>query len=251
MSLVRRGNSRDVAPIIPLLIPGRMSVILERKIAYLSGDKMREIDHEVLELLDEDSDPTVATMNNELLQDVLNMAGEMVASMFQIDLELEKCRKALSLLQPSRAGRLDMRYWSHKTIPGKHPQLIRWKLLKRGQQPLLRGVKRKRVAKSEHSPMAARWSGEKLPHKGMTKMALKSKGFQDTHEFVVEVLRITQGLLELRAAVVKRLGLIRSSSRGEQVRYRAGSRPAGVGKEGFEPDLLRREVSRRRKGGGA
>lgn len=170
---------------------------------------MTKTAHEELVLLDEDSDPTVALMNKELVEEVTDIVINTVAGIFEIDLELEKCRKALNILQPKRAGRLDMRFWSHKTIPGKHPQLIRWMLLKRGQQPLVRGVKLRRVPLSERSTMALRWSGKKLRHKAMTQWARRSKGFQDTHEFVVEVLRAMQGLLDIRSVLVERLSIIR------------------------------------------
>lgn len=165
--------------------------------------------HEELILLDEDSDPTVATMNKELVEEVVDVVANMVATLFEIDLELEKCKKALALLQPQRPGRLDIRFWSHKTIPGKHPQLIRWMLLRPGLQAPVRGVKQRRAAKGQNSSAKQSWTGLKLRHKAMTQWAKRSKGFQDTHEFVVEVLKAMQALLDIRAVLLERLSAIR------------------------------------------
>jgi hypothetical protein len=171
---------------------------------------MSDTSREELVLLDEDSDPTVATMNKELVEEVVGVVANMVTSLFEIDLELEKCKKALSLLQPHAPGRLDMRFWSHKTIPGKHPQLIRWMLLRPGLQAPVRGVKQRRASKGHgHHPAKLSWTGLKLRHKAMTQWAKRSKGFQDTHEFVVEVLRAMQVLLDTRSVLLERLSTIR------------------------------------------
>lgn len=180
--------------------------------------------HEELVLLDEDSDPSIATMNKVLADEVVDVVVNMVATLFEIDLELEKCKKALNLLQPHSPGKLDMRFWSHKTIPGKHPQLIRWMMLRQGLQAPVRGLKQRRAANGQKRAEKHGWSGRKLRHKAITQWAKRSKGFGDTHEFVVEVLRAMQVLLDVRAVLLERLGAIRrdearwGKSRREKVR---------------------------------
>lgn len=170
---------------------------------------MTKTAHEELVLLDEDSDPTVAVMNKALVEEVTDIVMNTVAGIFEIDLELEKCKKALYLLQPQKPGKLDLRFWTHKTLPGKHPQLFRWVLLRQGLQAPVRGVKQRRGVKSGKNPRQLNWSGVKLRHKAMTQWARRSKGFQDTHEFVVDVLRSMQGLLDIRSVLVERLSIIR------------------------------------------
>lgn len=169
---------------------------------------MREIDDddEVLEAADGGSD--TPALNEELADAVLQIAAQLTQDVFEVDLQLVKCKKALALLQPMKAGRIDLKFWGRKTVPGKHPTAMRWQRLRAGLQPAQRGVKQRRQV-AGIDPEKRMWTAERLKVKRLSMQAKRSKGFAETHPWVVEVLDMAQELMEVRALVLEQLSALR------------------------------------------
>ena len=169
---------------------------------------MPEIDQDDYMSEEADGGSDLPAMNTELAQTLCDIVAQLVGDLMQIDLQLVKCKRALALLQPKKHGRLDLKFWKKETIPGKHPAPVRWRRLKAGLQPPRRGVKQDRRVPGV-GPRQRKWTALRVPAKRLSMQAKRSRGFVETHPWVVEVLDMTQKLLEARARLLEQLSSLR------------------------------------------
>lgn len=147
-------------------------------------------------------------LNLELANTVLEIAGKLSQDLFDIDLALVKCKEALAVLQPMKSGRIDVKFWRRRTLPGTHPCVIKWRRLRGGLQPAQKGLKQRRLVPGAH-PEKRMWTADRLKVQRLSMQANRSKGFRETHPWVVEVLDLVQELTETRAAVMSQLAGLR------------------------------------------
>jgi hypothetical protein len=172
---------------------------------------MREIDDD--HVLDEgDGGPETPELNQDLGKSVLEIVALLTQDIFEIDLQLVKCKQALGLLQPMKSGRVDVRFWRRRTLPGRHPVVIKWRRLKAGLQQARRGVKQRRNVPGV-DPEKRMWTADRLKVKRLSMQANRSRGFAETHPWVVEVLDLVQELADARAGVVEQLSALRRNER--------------------------------------
>ncbi len=184
------------------------SVKRTRRIGYLSGEFMSEINGPDQTPGAEVGSSEVPEMNLELATDVLEIVGRLAGDIFEIDQQLLKCKRALALLQPMKDGRIDLRFWSKHTIPGRHPAPLRWRKLPAGLHPAKRGEKQRRPVPGIFQERRM-WTAEKISVKRLSMQARRSRGFGATHQWVVEVLDLTQELMEVRAVLLEQLSALR------------------------------------------
>jgi len=163
---------------------------------------MLEIDQDDHMSDEADGGSDLPAMNTELAQTLGDIVAQLVGDLMQIDLQLVKCKRALALLQPKKDGLLDLKFWKKETIPGKHPAPVRWRRLKAGLQPPRRGVKQDRQVPGV-DPRQRKWTALRVPAKRLSMQAKRSRGFVETHPWVVEVLDMTQKLLEARGRLLE------------------------------------------------
>jgi hypothetical protein len=161
-----------------------------------------------LVLIEEDQDAKVPTKNEGLRTELVRIVNDLIEDLFRIDVVLAQCRDLLVLMQPARPGRIDLRFWKHKTIAGKHPGMCRWQRLRPGLQPAQHGLKQRRMVRGE-DPQAWKWTAEKLPRTGLKRLAKRSGAYQPTHRFAVMLLERIEELLAHRAALTGRVGTLR------------------------------------------
>jgi hypothetical protein len=149
-------------------------------------------------------------LDEELVQDMHGLT----AHLYFLDTRIHMCREALALLQPLASGRIDIRYWKRKTLPGRHPCVFQWKVMPAGwhwnkaEQAKLRG--NGGLARRGRQRVA---TALRLPVGGLRRRSKKKGLFAETADKVSEVLSLLDELMKARRALIENIRRIRITLR--------------------------------------
>lgn len=123
-----------------------------------------------------------------LLQDANRMGSSIGMVIHEMDLLILECKTLLNQTQPIQSGKIDVRWWKHRSKQGQAPYPLRWKRIR-----------------TNH------WTGELLPVKSLTKRALRKGRFYDTADYVTTILAKLQDLMEQREELLGAWGIVKRS----------------------------------------
>lgn len=124
-----------------------------------------------------------------------------------LDAEIEKLAEMLRRLQPNEDGKVGVRWWTHRTWPGRHPVPFRWKVSSA-------------VVNYEQRVVA---SCTPLPEKMLALRAKKTGSFEHTSCEVKLVLERLSDLLALRRNALEIFKSLKYKTKGLVQRVRANA----------------------------
>ena len=129
--------------------------------------------------------PKRPTHEDWILGSVASIGEEVVGMVFKIDLLLDQCRKVLDGVQPRLPGRIDIRWWLHKSKPGRSPYVFKWQKMADGT-----------------------WRAKHLSNKRLAMRAQRKGPFHSTAELTQATLSIIQDLVARREALLSAVGVM-------------------------------------------
>jgi len=116
-------------------------------------------------------------------EEMARLGSSLARMVYEVDLMIAVLRELLSAVQPYQAGKIDVRWWRHKSKPGRAPSPFRWKKSARG------------------------WTAERLPESRLSVRGLRKGRFFRTAELLREVLGEVQFLIERREELLSAMGI--------------------------------------------